>query len=106
MNQINWVVPRRELPGSERTGVEMDEFSTWIKPYPTKTQLQRSMTDFPKLDPGNVEVDRLPLNMQAVLCDSPASLHKQRIILWRPISGNHMDLARATNRFVHEIHML
>lgn len=97
---------RGELPGSETTGIEVDELSAWIKPYPAIAQLQCGMTDFPELDTRNIEVDRLSLNMQAVLRNASAPLHKQRIILRRPISGNHMDLTGATNRFVYEIHML
>ncbi len=72
---------RKELPGSERTGIEVDKLSARIKPYPAIPQLQRGMTDFPELDTRNIEVDRLSLNMQAVLRDSPAPLHKQCIIL-------------------------
>ena len=84
----------------------MDEFPARVKPYPAVLQPQCGMAKFAKLDPGNVEVERLPLNMQAVLRDSPAPLHKQCIVLWRPIAGDHMDLACAGHRFMHKIDML
>jgi len=53
----------RELPGSERTGIEMDELPAGIKPYPAVLQPQCGMANLAKFDPGNVEIKRLPLNM-------------------------------------------
>jgi len=41
-----------------------------------------------------------------VLRDSPAPLHEQCIVLGRTIARNHMDLAGAIDRFVHEIYVL
>jgi len=41
-----------------------------------------------------------------VLRDSPAPLHELRIVLWGPITGNHVDLADAIDCFVHEIDVL
>ena len=41
----------------------MDEFSARVKPYPTVLQPQRSMANLAKLDAGNIEVKRLPLDM-------------------------------------------
>lgn len=41
----------------------MDELSAGIKPYPAVLQPQCGMANLAKLDPGNVEVQRLPLNM-------------------------------------------
>ena len=38
--------------------------------------------------------------------DSPAPLHEQCIVLGRTIAGNHVDLAGAIDRFVHEIYVL
>ena len=99
MNQID----RFGLPGAERTAIEMDELCSRIEPDSTVLQLQRSMTNCAKLDTGNIEVDRLPLNMQTVLRDSPASFHELRIVLGRPIAGNHMNLTGSLDRFVHEI---
>lgn len=84
----------------------MDEFPARIKPYPTVLQPQRGVANLAKLDTGNIEVERLPLDMEAVLRDSPAPLHEQCIVLGRPITGNHMDLACAIYRFVHEIDVL
>lgn len=81
----------------------MNELRAWIKPYPTVLQPQRGMADLANLDTGNIKVERLSLDVQAVLRDSSAPLHKLRIVLRRPITGNHMDLAGAINRFVHEI---
>ena len=52
-----------ELPGSERTAIEMDELRAWIKPNPTVPQLQRGMAKLTRLDIGNIEVERLPLDM-------------------------------------------
>ena len=84
----------------------MNELSAWIKPYPTVLQPQRGMADLADLDTRNIKVERLPLDVQAVLRDSPAPLHELRIVLRRPIAGNHMDLAGAINGFVHEINVL
>jgi hypothetical protein len=56
-----------------------------------------------KLDTGNIEINRLSLNMQAVQRDSPAPLQKLRIVLGRSITGNHVDLAGADDRFVYKI---
>jgi len=81
----------------------MDEFAARIKSYPTVLQPQRGMANLAKFDPGNIEVERLSLDMQAVLRDSPTPLHEQCIVLGRPIAGNDMDLAGTMNRFVHEI---
>ena len=83
----------------------MDELRAWIIPDPTVLQLQCGMTNLTKLDPRNIEIDRLPLNMQAVLRDSPTPLQKLCIVFGRPIAGNHVDLAGASERFVHEIDM-
>ncbi len=41
----------------------MDKLSARIKPYPTVLQLQRGMANLAKLDTGNIEVERLPLDM-------------------------------------------
>ena len=54
---------RRGLPGPERTAIEMDELRARIKPYPTVLQPQRGMANLTKLDTGNIEVERLPLDM-------------------------------------------
>ena len=54
---------RKGLPGPEGTAIEMDELRARIKPHPTVLQLQRSMTKLAKLDTGNIEVERLPLDM-------------------------------------------
>ena len=54
---------RRELPGPEGTAIEMNELGPRINPHPTVLQLQRSMANLAKLDTGNIEVERLPLNM-------------------------------------------
>jgi hypothetical protein len=83
----------------------MNELRARIKPYPTVLQLQRGMADLADLDTGNIKVERLSLDVQAVLRDSPASLHELRIVFRRPIAGNHMDIAGATNRFMHEINV-
>jgi hypothetical protein len=83
----------------------MDELRARIKPYPTIPQPQRGMLNRSKLDAGNIEINRLPLNMQAVLRNSPAPLQKLRIVFGRPITGNHMDLAGASDRFAHEINV-
>ena len=53
----------RELPGPERTAIEMDELRAWIKPNPTVPQLQRGMAKLTRLDIGNIKVERLPLDM-------------------------------------------
>jgi len=53
----------RELPGPERTAIEMDELRTRIIAYPTVPQPQRGITNVTKLDTGNIEVERLPLDM-------------------------------------------
>ena len=79
----------------------MDELPARIKPYPTILQPQRSMLNRAKLDTGNIEINRLSLNMQAVLRDSPAPLQKLRIVFGRSITGNHVDLAGAGDRFVY-----
>lgn len=41
-----------------------------------------------------------------MLRDSPAPLHELRIVLGRPISRNHVDLAGTTDRFLYKIHVL
>jgi hypothetical protein len=41
----------------------MDELRAWIKPNPTVPQLQRGMAKLTRLDIGNIEVERLPLDM-------------------------------------------
>ena len=41
-----------------------------------------------------------------MLRDSPAPLHEQCIVLGRTIAGNHVDLTRTIDRFVHEIYVL
>ena len=96
---------RRELPGSEGTAIQMDEFRAGIHPHSTVLQRQCSMAHVANFDAGNIEVERLSLDVQAVLRDSPAPLHEQRIVLRGPIAGNHMDFASAIDRFLHEIHM-
>ena len=53
----------RELPGPEGTAIEMDELRARIKPYPTVLQPQRDMANLSKLNTGNIEVERLPLDM-------------------------------------------
>jgi hypothetical protein len=83
----------------------MNELRTWIKPYPAVLQLQRGMADLADLDTGNIKVERLSLDVQAVLRDSPAPLHELRIVFRRPIAGNHMDIAGAINRFMHKINV-
>ena len=84
----------------------MDELRARIIPYPTVLQPQRGMANLTKLDTGNIEVERLPLDMQAVLRDSPAPLHEQRIVFGRPITRNYVNLACAIDRFVHKIYVL
>ena len=59
----------------------MNELRAWIKPYPTVLQLQRGMANLAELDTGNIKVERLALDVQAMLRDSPAPLHKLRIVL-------------------------
>lgn len=54
---------RTDLPGPEGTAIEMDELRARIKPYPTVLQPQRGMANLSKLDTGNIEVERLPLDM-------------------------------------------
>jgi len=54
---------RRELPGPEGTAIEMDELRARIKPYPTVLQPQRGTANLAQLDTGNIEVERLPLDM-------------------------------------------
>jgi len=81
----------------------MDELPAGIKPYPTVLQPQRGMANLAKLDAGNIEVERLPLNVQAVLRNSPAPLHELRVVLGRPIAGHHVNLSGAIDRLVHEI---
>jgi hypothetical protein len=97
------ILQGRELPGSERAAIEMNELRAWINPYPTVLQPQRGMADLADLDTRNIKVERLPLDVQAVLRDSPAPLYELRIVFGRPITGNHMDLAGAIDGFVHEI---
>ena len=41
----------------------MDELPAWIKSYPAVPQPQRGMAQLAKLDTGNIEVERLPLDM-------------------------------------------
>ena len=53
----------RELPGPERTAIEMDELLARINPDSTVLQLQCSMPKFANLDTGNIEIERLPLDM-------------------------------------------
>ena len=53
----------RGLPGTETTAIEMDELRARIKPYPTVLQPQRGTANLAQLDTGNIEVERLPLNM-------------------------------------------
>ena len=53
----------RELPGSERTAIEMDELRARIKPHPTVLQPQGGVPKFARLDAGNIEIERLPLDM-------------------------------------------
>ena len=81
----------------------MDELTAGIKPYPTVLQPQRGMSNLAKLDAGNVEVERLPLHVQAVLRNSPAPLHELRVVLGRPIAGHYVNLSGASDRFVHKI---
>ena len=52
----------------------MDKLRARIKPYPTILELQCGMPNFTKLDTRHVEINRLPLNVQTVLRDSPAPL--------------------------------
>lgn len=59
----------------------MNELRAWINPYPTVLQPQRGMADLANLDTGNIKVERLSLDMQAVLRDAPAPLHELRIVL-------------------------
>lgn len=59
----------------------MDELPARIKPYPTVLQPQRGTLNRAKLDTGNIKINRLSLNMQTVLRDSPAALQKLRIVL-------------------------
>ena len=83
----------------------MDELCARIDPHTTVLQLQCSMAHLSNRDARNIEIKRLSLDMQAVLCDSPAPLHELRIVLGRPIAGNYMDLPPAIDRFLYEIHM-
>jgi len=53
----------RGLPGPEGTTIEMDELRARIIPHPTVLQSQRGMAKLSKLDTGNIEVKRLPLDM-------------------------------------------
>jgi len=94
------------LPGTERTAIEMDEMLAWIIPHPTVLQLQGSMTKLTRRNPRNIEVERLPLDMETVPRSSPTPFHQLRIVRRRPIAGNHMDLAGTMNRLLHKIHML
>ena len=41
----------------------MDKLRARIKSYPTVPQPQRGMANLAKLDTGNIEVERLPLDM-------------------------------------------
>ncbi len=53
----------RELPGPERTAIEMDELLARINPDSTILQLQCGIPKFPYLDTGNIEIECLPLDM-------------------------------------------
>ena len=57
------ILRERGLPGPEGTAIEMDELRARIKPHPTVPQLQRGMAKLTRLDIGNIEVERLPLDM-------------------------------------------
>ena len=59
----------------------MNELRAWINPYPTVLQPQRGMANLAELDTGDIKIERLSLDVQAVLRDSPAPLHKLRIVL-------------------------
>ena len=59
----------------------MDEFRARVDPHPTIAQLQCSMAKLANLDTGNIEVERLSLDMEAVLRDSPAPFHQLRVVL-------------------------
>ena len=52
----------------------MDKLRARIKPYPTILELHCGMPNLTKLDTGNIEIDRLSLNMQTVLRDSTTPL--------------------------------
>ena len=54
---------RKELPGPERTAIEMDKVRARIHSHPTVLQLQCGMTHLSNLHTGNIEVERLPLDM-------------------------------------------
>ena len=54
---------RKELPGPERTAIEMDKIRARIHPHPTVLQLQCGIANLANLDTGNIEVERLPLDM-------------------------------------------
>ena len=58
----------------------MDELRALIHPYAAILQLQCGIAHLPYLDPGNVEVERLSLDMQTVLRDSAAPLHELGIV--------------------------
>ena len=53
----------KELPGPEGTAIEMDKVRTRIHPHPTVLQLQCGRANLTNLDTGNIEVERLPLDM-------------------------------------------
>jgi len=53
----------RELPGPEGTAIEMDELGARIKPYPTVLQLQCGVPKLTSLATGNIEIERLSLDM-------------------------------------------
>lgn len=63
------------------------------------------MANLARLDTGNIEVEGLSLDVQAVLRDSPTPFHEQRIVFRRAITGNHMDFSCAVDRFLYEIHV-
>ena len=84
----------------------MDKLRARIKPYPTILELHCGMPNLTKLDTGNIEIDRLPLNMQTVLRDSPAPLHELCIVSRRPIAGNDVNLSGASEHLVHEVDVL
>jgi hypothetical protein len=80
----------------------VDEVLAWIIPNPTVLQLQCGMPKFANFNIGDIEIEGLTLDMEAMLRHSPTMFHELRIVLGRPIPGNHMDLA-AANRLLHEI---
>lgn len=84
----------------------MDELLARIHPDPTILQLQCGMPKFGNLDTRDIEIEGLAFDMEAVLRDSPTPLHKLRIVLRRPIAGNHMNVLGRIDGFVYEIDML